>query len=262
MKLPIERSSGGIDSEDLQSHFQLAQWCLRNHLPNQAADRLLHISRIEPTHPAVQVLEARLRQLTQQSAESRVVPASHRTPVTTPKPRPASETEPLFVKQFPVETMTQFTRYVQPLLLNRCGQTTCHGSATSSSFQLLRGPHGVQTQVLTWQNLKSSLMQVDDQEPEASPLLRMAHSVHGAADRPPFEPYEQKQFELLHDWVQAVISGKAATAPAEAPPEPWRDSPPAEAAQPIRASTPDRRDPFDPSDFNSRFALPADSVEP
>jgi hypothetical protein len=240
-----------IATTDLQAHFRLAQWCLRHGLHDQAADRMLYLSQQSPDHPWVRVLESRLRQQASGTENSS-------TPTAVAAAVPASS-EPLAIEQFPAETMARFTRGVQPLLLNRCGQTTCHGSATPSDLQLLRGPHGVQTQVLTWQNLQSTLLQVNYDDPDASPLLQLARSLHGSAQRLPFEPYEQKQFQLLYDWVKAVAAGSA---PPSEPSHETLAQPVAAAApiaaQPAAAESADGAvDPFAPDPFNAQFARPS-----
>jgi len=238
-----------IDANDLKAHFRLAQWCLRHELHDQAADRLLYLSQQNPNHPWVRVLESRLRQQADQSTTqpaTPVIPASYPT-----KP------EPVTIEQFPPEAMAQFSRGVQPLLLNRCGQTTCHGSATTSRLQLLRGPHGVQSQALTWQNLKATLMQVNYDDPEASPLLQLSRSLHGSSQQLPFEPYEQKQFQLLYDWVKAVASGSEPSSDASKlsrPPSAAAAAKTTADAVPVESEA--GIDPFDPHQFNLQFALP------
>ena len=246
-----------IGAADSQAHVRLAHWCLREGLVQQAADRLLYLSQHDPGHPGVRVLETRLRQLAADSNETPAAAAGQ-------KPSPAgTQRDPVksaaAIERFPATSLATFTRIVQPLLRNSCGRTTCHGSATTSDFQVQRGPHGIESQSVTWRNLKSTLLQVDVQDPEASPLLAMARTIHGASERPPMEPYEQKQYELLAAWVHSLGATAELSSPAtETASVPKSTS---VAAAKTTAETPVSEpvsDPFDPAQFNAQHAVAAD----
>ena len=158
---------GRLNERDFPRHLQLAQWCLRHDLDRFAADQLLHLARLDPHHSAVDALEQQLRRRAAGSGTGRrrrptgdfrvgcdVRPRAatrHRRP-TGPLPYELPSVSPV--------ALAEFTRSIQPLLLNRCGQTTCHGSAGQNAFQLQRlRASGVARKDLTLRNLRSAIAQ-------------------------------------------------------------------------------------------------------
>ncbi len=128
-----------LTDRDFQRHLDLAQWCLRQDLDRFAADQLLHLAKLDSHHPAVEALEQQLRRRANQvevDAHVDAQPASFgvdRNPPQIEAPESADE-RPIVSP----EALAEYTRSIQPLLLNRCGQTTCHGSSSRSVFQLQR----------------------------------------------------------------------------------------------------------------------------
>jgi hypothetical protein len=68
------------------------------------------------------------------------------------------------------DSMTTFGRNVQPLLLAKCGNASCHGVNTTSSFQLQGGRAG-RSPAGTRENLKTVLSRIDIGAPQSSELL-------------------------------------------------------------------------------------------
>jgi hypothetical protein len=167
--------------------------------------------------------------------------------------------------------VSEFTRSIQPLLLNRCGQTACHGSASRNGFSLERlRAGGAARKDVTWRNLRAAMAQVDPARVGESPLLEHALKPHGTSQRPPFGPHEMRQYQRLLDWVSMMTAADAdhdtrppASPAARRPPvvtaETERDTrgrvaastpeplPTSIAAQPLAV------DPYDPAPFNARL---------
>jgi len=267
-------------------HLALADWCLRYDLTAAAAEQLAAAKQRDPDNPAVAQFERRLRIAT-------------RTTPPTPEPRAPVRTglSPAdldqFIRQLPPTTVERFTTVVQPLLINRCGASGCHGANCNSSFRL---NHPSWSRILprrfTQQNLYSTMQHVDKSTPDNSRLLEMATAAHGTCQKPSFQARDADQLKLLVDWVAGCAGNRApppnvgspdallmqprgsqpppATAAAAngvAGPPQNAASPPPAASEPVRidaqpashttASGPSEPagepDPFDPAVFNRRY---------
>lgn len=196
-----------ISPNHVGQHVRLAQWCMRNDFEYLAAETLVHIIRLDPHHSSIDALEQQLMSRAQPKPESNsgtVQPVSyhHAQAAST-----ESELPPL-----PPNSVAHFTRAIQPLLMNRCGQAACHGNASTNDLRLWEQRNGRIPKALTWKNLRSVLQQVDHDSPNDSPILLRALTAHGPAKRPPFEPHETKQFQRLQHWVVEATLGESATA--------------------------------------------------
>ena len=100
----------------------------------------------------------------------------------------------------PGDTLKQFSMEIQPILLNSCGTSNCHGSP-DNSFQLIRSP---QSRNITLKNLYSVLRQVDRNAPDASRLLTMSSQAHGGLDVPVFSRSRTSSYSRLVGWTYRV----------------------------------------------------------
>ncbi len=189
-------------------HIQLADWCLRYDLMTEAAEQLMAAQRRDPSDPTNEHFEKRLRL----AAHRRTTPASSPIPKKTIV-MPAELDE--LVRGLPPETVEQFTNAVQPLLINRCGASRCHGSTTDSEFRLMY-PHWSKTlpRRFTQQNLQTTLGLVDHDQPEQSPLLVMSTQIHGGAEKPALSENDVAQLRLLARWVFRSVVDSDSSAPA------------------------------------------------
>ena len=192
----------------------------------------------------------------------------------------------------PNGTIEQFTNAIQPLLVNRCGATACHGANSDSSFRLsYPGSSRILPRRFTQLNLHTTMQQVNREKPMESPLLVMATSPHGTCDRPTLDNRDAVQLQQLVDWLgrctsvrtppanlgspdslllQPVTSPRNATsspkslasaarqAAARKKIDPPPATPTAEPAAPtaptsVATSGAGTEDPFDPEIFNRRY---------
>lgn len=184
-----------ITPDNAQQHLDLAEWCLREGLKRQAAQQLSAAMAVDPAEPRIAPFEQRLRDsltpLPVAKVSSNVA-----------APAPADELEDA-MRSVPASAIERFTSNVQPLLLNRCSTSSCHGIASKSSFKLLRPAAGTTlTRRYTQRNLQAVLQIVDRAAPEASPLLTAPRGVHGTSSTPVFGQREERQFEQLVQWVK------------------------------------------------------------
>ncbi len=274
-----------ISARDASGRLQLADWCLRYGLHARAADELLAAQALAPNDPRIRGVERRLHSAIRIGQRCDTEPSG----VPPPARRPDTKPPPC---RLPDEAIERFASRIQPLLLNRCGASTCHGTRSASDFQLVGPGLGrTVTQKYTQRNLAAVLQQLDITQPEASPLLTVPSKPHAGMSASVFGKQDQTQLELLRVWVQSA--GRATPPPASVATSPGhllqaslrRPVPlpaageasggtgPAiqavglSAAGNLGDSSPslDFRDPFDPERFNRQFLEPAarrDSAPP
>jgi hypothetical protein len=278
-----------LHADDVSGRLQLARWCHRNELPTQAGELLVELVRLAPTRQDVLALERQLRQSAGRAGAPSTVEVAGQTPSDESSPATASAELDSIVKEVSPAAFDNYMKHIQPLLLNHCAASGCHGVASRTDFQLLRPLSGTRlSQRMTQRNLQSTLKQIDRADPLSSSLLSSATTAHGGMAEPILAgPAHQRNVESLRQWLESI---NAAEAPGDALDQPATRSPtsvnaaadkgregstrPAIFAQmPPSQSTPRGseppdvpedvrrgaqpkdapRDPFDPEAFNRRF---------
>ena len=245
-----------LSSQSAPAHLRLACWCLEQQLYDQAARHFATAQHADPNHPEIEPVRQRLLRCWARDKTSPQLKStdagrstSHGPFVRTASFSPATtarEADPRIDKA----AMRSFTHQVQPLLINRCGTSGCHGANSTSRFQLSdpRWKAG-SVATMTRQNLRAVLQQLHSQRPDTSPLLAQARVAHGVAagDRHYRRHRElaeaslqTDQLQLLREWILKVSGG---------------GRPSMVAAQPVTAEL-ERpgavADPFDPREFNKQ----------
>jgi hypothetical protein len=207
-----------IKHPTVEAHLRLAEWCLRNSLGPQAAQELIDARGLDPRHPNVALLERRLAVLSLARSRDETLRDE-------PTPRntsPHAELKRLTdaAASLPDGAIEQFTRKVQPVLVNSCTTAGCHRAGGEQSFQLDRAMlHGLSNRRSTMRNLAATLELVDRDVPQQSKLLVVPRRSHGGMDHPVFGPRHDQLFGQLADWVATVTQsappGDAAFASAQ-----------------------------------------------
>lgn len=206
---------------DAHERCRLAQWCLKHGLPNFARVEAQAAVELMPALNEARQLLAQAHQAQKPSTTSPVgVPAAPTKPALPDSPTPGSLSEieqrgntSLAAATFatwehllqPAE-LQEFTRSIQPILINGCGSGACHGHAEhqAAGFYLLRGLDGRLTSDQTRANLAQVLKLVDKQRPSQSPLLRHSVVPHGGRDRLPFGQVDAPAVNVLAAWVRRI----------------------------------------------------------
>jgi len=274
------RMRGIIKLDNLESHMQLAGWCLNNGFYNRASDELREVLKKNPGHDEARRMLARLEEITnpekpRHREEDPVIPKTVDGFVA---PEPES------LAGLSRESAVQYVSRIQPILLNKCGLAGCHGPSDQNAFQLSRVSVSRNThRYLTDRNLRTVLSKIDVRQPEKSPLLVEPQKGHGRDGRPVFEGLGgPDQLAELRAWVADVAAQKrkdlreeaakpslaGGKTPAAAPaagtsaPELMLTGGQRDAASPAVKPIPDvleqtlrdsRKDAFDPNAFNSRY---------
>ncbi len=262
-------------------HLDLANWCLRHGLLGPATSELADAIRANPNHPLIPVLRRRLEMALQPEEEEAGVEPSE--PL-----GPSRDELDAMVRRLPSGTVETFAAEVQPLLMNNCTSSGCHGPNSDHELRLLRVPRNrAGGRRITQQNLHSVLQWIDRDTPENSRLLNVPIEPHGGMDRPVFMQREFRQLQQLAEWAGRLRSpAKREEIPASvrrldgpspsaqpasrpvAPDDPFSAVPEAPIPAGAPAELPDERprvqrgapiegfvpaDPFDPGIFNRQY---------
>ena len=234
---------------DADEHYRLAKWCWRHGLTELARNEAEEAIALRPRHaPARSLLRSiRFAEQRTQSSSTGTLPKPARLVKPQPPPRPPQPEQPPSVP-YSAETLVTFTRYVQPILLNRCGTGACHGGSHATGFSLVRQyPYARTTAVGTKRNLLIALGLIDAAAPADSPILHKALQAHGGAEQPPLSS-DSPAFRRLHGWVMEA---------AKALPRPKRPAGFQSKSEPVQAGAGS----FAGSGISGGFATAADRYD-
>ncbi|MFV0442813.1 MAG: hypothetical protein ACK5Q5_04490, partial [Planctomycetaceae bacterium] len=185
-----QRMAANRRNPTANDRIDLAQWCVRNGLRTQAKDELLAALVLEP-----QRLEAK-RLLLQIQDPPATAPASAGAGVDVTLPSPAIRSRPLPTSgHLSRERIAEFTRQIQPLLLNTCGSAACHGGQNAGHFHLR--PTARVSRLDTDANLEAAMQQIDVARLEMSPLLTAPKRTDGLHDLAFRGPKAEDQYQRL-----------------------------------------------------------------
>jgi hypothetical protein len=189
-------------------HLDLARWCLNNRLPEQARREVLDALHLDPNRSdAKRMLELLVAQEggskgTNKGSSTSAGSGLTEFPTAQKSAGPAIEMRSLAGLSRPVAQ--EFTRHVQPLMMNKCANSGCHGTRHTGNFQLTSTHRGT-SPAIAERNLAAVLKQVDLTNPNASPLLEALDGSHGGANTPLFRGRSgSQQMAVLRQWVNSV----------------------------------------------------------
>jgi hypothetical protein len=193
-----QRKRATLDPQDVSAHLQLAQWCQRQGLLRAAAVELDAARQIDPSNPLVDTLERRL----QMALEAPRDPAPPARPVVA---GPTNEELDRMVRGMPPGTVETFIQSTQPILLNHCMTSGCHGGRGEDRLQWIRTPLSQPpSRRVTQRNLYATLRWIDWENPGNSPLLTAAGGPHGHLPAAVFTDRQFGQYRRLAEWVYRV----------------------------------------------------------
>lgn len=249
--------------------FEDVDWAIRHNLFAIAERELARLQRIAPRDERYQRLVVKLAQARQRSQSPPAAPTVELASATTPlKPQtdsqPAATEAPSSARQpFSAEVLATYTRQLQPLMVNRCGQAGCHGGASAAKLQLKQFDFTTRLPAKwTRENLRATLRFVTADAPEDSPLWTFATKPHGGSKQPPLGPHDRELIERLRGWInQAATRPRGGLVPtvqplqfetvsAGATPRPTLQPSGQDPATSRPQRLPRVEDPFDPDLFN------------
>jgi len=196
------------------THLALADWCVRYQLRAEAEVELQNARRLGANPFKLELLERRLASTKPRPAQLATQGATMAVVATAPSGA-AKPLAPAVVPDLPTGVVEQFTRRVQPILVNSCTAARCHQTGGNESFQLNRAVlRGESNRRTTMQNLAATLALIDREHPETSALLTIPRKTHGGMTAPVFGPRQEQAFRHLADWVALVAPAPPADQPA------------------------------------------------
>ncbi len=188
-------------------HFQLSRWCIQNQLLVHAIDHFEEVERQSPNHPSVKQLGAELQQkiLGDESFRATAgLPPLTTSTFATSSPKTVNSVA-LASASSQIAGHPQvgvyFNDRIQPILMNRCSQSACHGATSSNSLRLLE-PRGNAYARVSSENLKQVLALVAPDESGAPRLLSFATKAHGTQRLPAIALTETPLIEELKKWIR------------------------------------------------------------
>lgn len=240
-----------VQKPNAEDHLRLANWCIQQELWQAAAEEMLLARQKSPKDHRHAAVERRLQIAWQQAlkaeagptqtagqaksnrvVDAAVVPAAYQQPAQSTAPqmdRQAADT----LATLPDGALRQFTRRVQPILVNNCTAGGCHQSGAASSFQLNRQLlHGMSNKESTRENLLAVLSAIDKENPQSSPLLEAGREPHAKWSLGRFTGRRARLDETLSDWVDLVTNRQAVpTTDAASEDDPTTDRPTSKAPE-------------------------------
>ena len=114
----------------------------------------------------------------------------------------------------PPGAVETFAQVVQPLLMNHCTSSGCHGPQSETRFRLMRTPVNQPAgRRLTQRNLQAVLEYVDYNAPSSSRLLTVVSGPHGPVRAGTFSDRQAGQYKRIADWVNLVTRQPAGAEP-------------------------------------------------
>jgi hypothetical protein len=247
------RKRAVIQDGNWRDHLELARWCQKHEMLKPARDELAAAEAISPNNPLADMLRRQM-----ETAEE---------PAEKPEKkffREEISNEELdhMVRGLPPGTVELYTQIVQPVLMNNCTASGCHGQQSQTAFRLYRTSTGEQAnRRLTQRNLYNVLRYIDRENPAESPLLIVPSKPHGTAKTAIFSEHRAGQFGRMVEW--AVELGPADySMPDEIDAPPRLLSREAMQAKPLAATRKNHARPIPVAEPDSDEVQPASYQEP
>ncbi len=258
-----EKKRSALRGTRAEEHLELAQWCLHHELFDAAEAEVRQASLLDTDHPRIRLMTRRLEL-------ARSAPKMPSAIAIAPPPTNDHAELDRLTKHVPAAVMQKFTVSIQPLLVNSCATTGCHGIGAKSEFTLtkVRG-QGDRARRQTQRNLLAVLEQLDLRRPQESPLLVQPIAPHGGRTTPIFSRQNSRQYYELYEWARSATGGNRATGVASRNGNAGATAPSGESDEPLTddvveqvdfasevetdAEPAPEADPFDPDEFNEQF---------
>ena len=179
-------------------HLSLARWCMRHQLYDEAKRELEETLERAPSSAEAKLTLRRLEEIINPQAPLHETRQKSAAEAFAPPPA-------VSLAGLDQDTARVYTTRVQPLLLKKCGNASCHGNPETSDFELLPVRGG--SRITSERNLAAVLKRIDVAKPDASDLLTGFAGNHGRGGRPVFNgPEADRQLKILQDWIEQVAA--------------------------------------------------------
>jgi len=238
------RSRTNLDDAD--ERLKLVSWCVRYGLKERALEEATAAVQLRPEHsPSIRLLTHLKASIEQDQFRKEINTVVQAEEVPTVLPIEVAN-----------DSLSMFATRIQPILMNTCA--TCHSTGKGGNFKLQR-VYGLSkpNQKNLQQNLAAVLGQVNLQQPDNSPFLGKALTLHGGANKAPIKGRESETYRLLEDWVR-MTTVRHAIAQVDNSPSAFAEDkggakPMKPTAAPKEKEGEKEANPFDPEVFNKLF---------
>ncbi len=196
---------------DPDERLRLAHWCQAHQLRQQALVEVTAAVALRPEHADSRRL---LNSLQRSAATAPSTQAAQEGQRTKDEGQNKGDTfRPLSFVPCPLSSKVElnaqavghFATRVQPILMNACA--SCHASGRTDAFKLTRAYEGGMANRKTLQqNLAAVLAQINPDQPQASPFLTKAVSVHGDMAQAPLKGRQAPAYRTLEEWVLSAVA--------------------------------------------------------
>ena len=202
-------------------HFNMTRWCGINGLLDEAVEHYQKVAAQAGQHPRVQQLALELRnQLLEDPAFRDYLGLPQKSALEN-TPSKLTETSAASASQLATGVRTasavhlaaasvdsvyhpqivrSYADKIQPILLNRCSQSACHGGQSTNSLRII-APYGRNGGLTTAENLRSVLLQLDRPNGDTPTLIRYATQAHGLQRQPAIGLTETRLLQELQAWI-------------------------------------------------------------
>ena len=188
------------------SHLSLAQWCITNRLYEEASAELKNCLKKDADNKEATALQTKLTDAMRTSLPS---PAARSARLMTADGFLQPELESL--GGLSRDTATQFTSKIQPLLINKCGNASCHGTNSTNEFRLIGSRGGSVSRHNTERNLAAVMKNIEPKEILISPILSVTKGPHGGKANIFGDPAGPEQLKMLKAWTKLAAEEMQAT---------------------------------------------------
>lgn len=184
------------------THVALAKWCITYQLYDDAREELKRCLNSDPENVDARRLLQRLTDTIRAGLpKAAEPPISRKTLEGFSAPKPAS------LGGLSPELAIQFKR-VENILVNKCGNASCHGVTSSNDFKIISSRVGGRSRENTQRNLAEVMKQIDLDDVGQSRLLEALRGSHGGG-RPIFTGQAaSEQIKTIRNWVRQVADEK------------------------------------------------------
>ena len=197
-----------------RERYQLANWCLKMQMMNEARNELQAAVMIDSTYLEARELLSKLDAILDPDSKSNPEPKSN---------APDGASKAILRAHYGINDIQilgglsrdqarEFTERIQPILLNNCTRAGCHGGHSDSALKLEKpAPGSPSGKRQTERNLNTLLKYIDRKDPLNSDLLSPASGPH--PDGKPFVipgSRGKQQLKDLKAWVLSLKSNEPA----------------------------------------------------
>ncbi|MDA0832213.1 MAG: hypothetical protein O2955_00005 [Planctomycetota bacterium] len=200
------------DERTASTHILLARWCLSYQLYEEAQGELRAAIRLEPRRTEARILLKRLQDnildpVTSETFSSKSENGESRGTMVLSD----GSTQPIqSLAGLTRDNALNYIRTIQPILMNKCGNASCHGPTATNGFNLEVIPYGQGVHRISMErNLASVMKFIDVENPKQSPLLTETTNAHGPDGVSLFLGSSgSKQQKALRNWVVSMAQEK------------------------------------------------------